>query len=152
MKGKAPDVAEVIVSRALVLQEGAVFDARTYSWLSNSCWAFSKWHSRQRICRLLSSLEPPAASGLMWSMWVCLMATSFAPKVERLALGLGEGDALDLRGAEGAADLAHKVADGLALELELVGLAKLEDALVAEVRVYRAVHVDAGDDARRLLL
>ena len=68
------------------------------------------------------------------------------PEVERLALGLGEGDPLERRGEEGGADLAHEVADGLALELDLTGLTKLADVLVAELVMDGVVHVDREDD------
>ena len=81
-------------------------------------------------------------------------APTFAlvPEVERLAPGLGEGGPLERRGEEGGADLANKVADGLALELDLAGLAKLEDVLVAELLMDGVVHVDREDDAPMLLL
>ena len=47
----------------------------------------------------------------------------------------------------GGADLAHEVADGLVLELDLMGLAELEDVPVAELRMDGVVHVDREDGA-----
>ena len=88
MTGKTPDELEVMMSNVIKLYEEAVLETRTNSLLRSSKWVFSKWQSLQRICKLSSSLEPPAESGLMWSILAFFRGYFLAADLTCLAVPL----------------------------------------------------------------
>ena len=87
VKGKTPELLDVMVSNVTELYEEAVLETRANSLFKSSKWVFSKCQSLQRICKLSSSLEPPAESGLMWSILAFFRGVSLRQTTARAAAG-----------------------------------------------------------------